>query len=107
MQECGTLLAASLVSSIERKKLDLRKLKRSGERRKKVVKSRVLNKRFESNPSGVYSLLDKMVARDDENEKLKYQNCVLTKEKNIADLFDYITEPSTFWKSLGDEWYWV
>ena len=102
MQECGTLSAASLVSDIERKKCDLRKFKGSTERRKKVEELRALNKRFESDPSGVYSLLDKMVARDDENEKPKYQKCVLTEEKNIGDPFDNIAEASTFWKSLWE-----
>ena len=102
MQECGTLSAASVVSYIERKKCDLRKLKRSTERRKKVEESRALNLRFESDPREVYSLLDKMVARYDENEKPKYQKYVLTEEKNIGDLFDNITEASTFWKSLWE-----
>ena len=43
-----------------------------------------------------------MVARDDENGKPKYQKCVLTEEKNIGDLFDNITEASTFWRSLWE-----
>ena len=43
-----------------------------------------------------------MIARDDENEKPKYQKCVLTEKKNIGDLFDNITEASTFWKSLWE-----
>ena len=68
-QEYGTLSGGSLVSYIERKRCDLGKLKRSTERGVKKEESRAINKRFESDPSGVYSLLHKMVARDDENEK--------------------------------------
>ena len=44
-----------------------------------------------------------MVVRDDENVKPKYQKCVLPAEKNIiGDLFDDITEASTFWKSMWE-----
>ena len=42
-----------------------------------------------------------MIARDDENEKPKYQKCVLTEEKNIGELFDNITEASTSGNRCG------
>ena len=65
-----------------------------------MEESRALKKGFESDPSGVYSLLDKMVTRDDENEKSKYRKFALTKEKNIGGLFGNITNATTFWKLL-------
>ena len=57
MQECGSISAASLVNYMEREMCELRKMKRSTDRRQKAEKSRHLNKRFQGDPCGVYSML--------------------------------------------------
>ena len=65
---------AGLISYMEKKKSELRKLKRVFERKKKQEVSRVINQQFKTVPGRVFANLSEMLKRDQENERPRYKD---------------------------------
>ena len=101
-KECQIISAASLVNYMEKKKSDLRKLKKAYWRRKKQEKSRALNRKFELDPGRVYAGIKEIV---DKNEEEKRPNYVETNKENEGSQhsFENIEEASSFWKALWEQ----
>lgn len=100
-KECNKISAAGLVSYMERKKSDLRKLKRTYRRKMKQEKSSELNKRFQADPGAVYACMKKMIEKDGNSEKPKYE-VTSRDEENNQNRFENIEEASSYWKSLWE-----
>ena len=101
LQECGAISAATLTSYMERKKYELRKLKRSRVKRKNVEESRALNNKYDGDPGAVYSAFTDMIKKDSLNERPKYNNNQSDEEN--SNVFENIEEASTFWRSLWEK----
>ena len=93
---------AGLVSYIEKKRSELRKLKRGFDRKKKQEVSRVINQQFNTVPGRVFANLSEMLKRDPENERPRYKD----PGKGARDdsrMFESIEEASGFWRKLWEE----
>ena len=71
--ECGKVSALTLVTYMEKKKSDLRKLKRSHYRKQKQEESKVLNGLFQADPGSVYSSFNEMIKEEKDNTRPKYK----------------------------------
>ena len=78
--ECGKVSAITLVTYMEKKKTDLRKLKRSHYRKQKQEESKVLNGRFQADPGSVYSSFNEMIKEEKDNTRPKYTTPQCTTE---------------------------
>ena len=65
---------AGLVSYMDKKKSELRKLKRGFDGKKKQEVSRVINQQFKTVPGRVFANLSEMLKRDPENERPRYDD---------------------------------
>ena len=101
-KECQIISAASLVNYMEKKKFDLRKLKKAYWRREKQEKSRGLNRKFELDPGRVYAGIKEIVDKNEEEKRPKY---VETSKENEGSQhsFENIEEASSFWKALWEK----
>ena len=73
-KECKIISVAGLVSYMEKKKSELRKLKRGFDRKKKQEVSRVINQQFNTVPGRVFANLSEMLKRDPVNERPRYND---------------------------------
>ena len=60
LTECKTVSVANLVAYMEKEKSKLRKLNRNYANKKKQEEDRKINKQFELDPGGVYSIFRKI-----------------------------------------------
>ena len=93
---------AGLVSYMEKKRSELRKLKRGFYRKKKQEVSPVINQQFSTVPGRVFANLSGMLKRDPENERPRYKD----PGKGARDdsrMFESIEEASGFWRKLWEE----
>ena len=93
---------AGLVSYMEKKRSELRKLKRGFHRKKKQEVSPVINQQFSTIPGRVFANLSGMLKRDPENERPRYKD----PGKGAGDdsrMFENIEEASGFWRKLWEE----
>ena len=87
---------------MEKKKSDLRKLKKAYWRGDKQEKSRALNRKFELDPRRVYAGIKEIVDKNEEEKRPKY---VETRKENEGSQhsFENIEEASSFWKALWEK----
>ena len=101
--ECGKVSAVTLVTYMEKKKSDLRKLKRSHHRKQKQEESKVLNGLFRADPGSVYSSFNEMIKEEKDNTRPKYKTPQCTTEGSERQMFENIDEASSYWKSLWEQ----
>ena len=101
-KECQIISAASLVNYMDKKKSDLRKLKKAYWRREKQEKSRALNRKFKLDPGRVYAGIKEIVDKNEEEERPKYVERSKEKEGSQHS-FENIEEASSFWKALWEK----
>ena len=101
--ECGKVSAVTLVAYMEKKKSDLRKLKRSHYRKQKQEESKVLNGLFQADPGSVYSSFNEMIKEEKDNTRPKYKTPQCTTEGSERQMFENIDEASSYWKSLWEQ----
>ena len=93
---------AGLVSYMEKKRSELRKLKRGFDRKRKQEVSPVINKQFNTVPGRVFANLSGMFIKDPENERPRYKD----PGKGARDdsrMFESVEEASGFWRKLWEE----
>ena len=90
------------MSYMEREKSKLRKLKRSFVRRKKLCEARQVNRKFQQDPGSVYSCFGKMLEKQQENEKPRYDRTLLQGQQDERRTFEDIEEASEFWRALWE-----
>lgn len=93
---------AGLVSYMEKKKSELRKLKRGFHRKMKQEVSCVINQQFNTVLGRVFANLSEMLRRDPENERPRYKD----PGKHARDdsrMFENMEEASGFWRKLLEE----
>ena len=93
---------AGLISYMEKKKSELRKLKRGFDRKKKQEVSRVINQQFNTVPGRVFANLSEMLKRDPENERPRYKDPG-KRARDDSRVFENIEEASGFWRKLWEE----
>ena len=93
---------AGLISYMEKKKSELRKLKRVFDRKKKQEVSRVINQQFKTVPGRVFANLSEMLKRDQENERPRYKDPGKRARDDLR-MFENIEEASGFWRKLWEE----
>ena len=86
---------AGLISYMEKKKSELRKLKRVFDRKKKQEVSRVINQQFNTVPGRVFPNLSEMLKRDPENERPRYKDPGKRGRDDLR-MFENIEEASGF-----------
>ena len=101
-KECKTISVAGLISYMEKKKSELRKLKRGFDRKKKQEVSRVINQQFNTVPGRVFANLSEMLKRDPENERPRYKDPGKRARDDLR-MFENIEEASGFWRKLWEE----
>ena len=87
---------------MEKKRSELRKLKRGFDRKKKQEVSPVINQQFNTVPRRVFANLSGMLKRDPENERPRYKD----PGKGARDdsrTFESIEVASGFWRKLWEE----
>ena len=91
--------ASSLVSSIEKQKSLLRKLKvRFGRKRKQ---DKVLNHQFKEDPGRVYATITMMAEEDPDNARPKYKVARNEDQTSASKgVFSDIVEAEEFWRRL-------
>ena len=65
------------MSYMAKEKSNLRKLEKSFVRRKKLYEARQVNRKFQKDPGSVYSYIGKMLEKQQENEKPRYDRTLL------------------------------
>ena len=95
-KECKVLSIASLVSYMEKQKFALRKLKRVFCRRKKNEEARVLNQQFKDDAGRVYANMRKMLAKDENCDRPKYEGVSRNTLEEQGERFNSIEEASSF-----------
>ena len=100
-KECKTISVAGLISymSGEKKRSELRKLKRGFDRKKKQEVSRVINQQFNTVPGRGFANLSEMLKRDPENERARYKD-LGRRARDDSKMFENIEEASGFWIKL-------
>ena len=100
-KECKTISVAGLISymSGEKKRSELRKLKRGFDRKKKQEVSRVINQQFNTVPGRGFANLSGMLKRDPENERAGYKD-PRRRARDDSKMFENIEEASGFWIKL-------
>ena len=101
-KECKTISVAGLISYMEKKKSELRKLKRGFDRKKKQEVSPVINQQFKTVPGRVFANLSEMLKRDPENDRPRHKD----PGKGARDdsrMFESIEEANGFWRKLWEE----
>ena len=85
---------------MEKKKSDLRKLKKAYWRREKQEKTRALNRKFELHPGRVYAGIKEIIDKNGEEKRPKY---VETSKENEGSQhsFENIEEASSSGKRYG------
>ena len=94
-KECKTISVAGLISYMEKKKSELRKLKRGFDRKKKQEVSRVINQQFNAVPGRGFANLSGMLKRDPENERAGYKD-PRRRARDDSKMFENIEEASGF-----------
>ena len=94
--ECGKVSAVTLVTYMEKKKSDLRKLKRSHYRKQKQEESKVLNGLFQADPGSVYSSFNEMIKEEKDNTRPKYKTPQCITEGSERQMFENINEASSY-----------
>ena len=102
LESCKVILVAALVNYMEREKSKLRKLKKGFVRRKKLYEARQVNRKFQQDPGSVYSCFGKMLEKQQENEKPRYDRTLLQGQQDERRKFEDIEEASEFWKALWE-----
>ena len=94
--------ASSLVSSIEKQKSLLRKLKvRFGRKRKQ---DKVLNHQFKEDPGRVYATITMMAEEDQDNARPKYKVARNEDQTSASKgVFSDIVEAEGFWRRLWED----
>ena len=87
---------------MEKKKSELRKLKRGFDRKKKQEVSRVINQQFNTVPGRVFANLSEMLKKDPENERPRYKDPG-KRARDDSRMFENIEEASGFWRKLWEE----
>ena len=87
---------------MEKEKSKLRKLKKSFVRRKKLYEARQVNRKFKKDPGSVYSYIGKMLEKQQENEKPRYDRTPLQGQQDEKRKFEDIEEASEFWRALWE-----
>ena len=90
------------MSYMEKEKSKLRKLKKSFVRRKKLYEARQVNRKFKKDPGSVYSYIGKMLEKQQENEKPRYDRTPLQGQQDEKRKFEDIEEASEFWRALWE-----
>ena len=90
------------MSYMEKEKSKLRKLKKSFVRRKKLYEARQVNLEFQQDPGNVYSCFGKMLEKQQEKEKPRYDRTLLQGQQEEMRKFEDIEEASEFWRELWD-----
>lgn len=78
--DCCKVSAVTLATYMEKKKSDLRKLKRCHYRKQKQEESKVLNGLFQADPGSVYSSFNEMIKEEKDNTRPKYKTPQCTTE---------------------------
>ena len=86
---------AGLISYMEKKKSELRKLKRVFDRKKKQEVSRVINQQFNTVPGRGFANLSGMLKRDPENGRAGYKD-PRRRARDDSKMFENIEEASGF-----------
>ena len=98
--DCGKV---TLVTYMEKKKSDVRKLKRCHYRKQKQEESKVLNGLFQADPGSVYSSFNEMIKEEKDNTRPKYKTPQCTTEGTERQMFENIDEASSYWKLLWEQ----
>ena len=103
-KNCKTISATSLISYIEKKKSELRKLKKVFYRRKKQREARTINKQFQLDPGRVYDSFREMASKEmDEGVLPVYQKpSVPINDEENRNVFTDIDEASKYWRELWE-----
>ena len=102
-RECSNISAASLVPYIERKKSELRKVKRSFLRKQKHEEISSLNSQFDVDPGNVDDRINEIIKSNPENNKPSYTKSTGERSKEQQGIFDNITEACSYWKDLWEQ----
>ena len=95
--------AVTLVTYMEKKKSDLRKLKRCHYRKQKQEESKVLNGLFQADPGSVYSSFNEMIKEEKDNTRPKYKTPKCTTEGTERQMFENLDEVCSYWKLLWEQ----
>ena len=87
---------------MESQKFALRKLKRVFCRRKKNEEARVLNQQFKDDAGRVYANMRKMLAKDENCNRSKYEGVSRNTLEEQGERFNSIEEASSFWRGLWE-----
>ena len=90
------------MSYMEKEKSKLRKLKKSFVRRKKLYEARQVKREFQQDPGIVYSCFGKILEKQQEKEKPRYDRTLLRGQQDERRKFEDIEEASEFWRELWD-----
>ena len=96
-EQCKTIAAFDLENFMERKKSTFRKLKKRFSRKKKA---RIANRNFKLHPGHVYANMNKILKKDEDSERPKYNT---PNQEEERDMFENIEEASNFWKELWEK----
>ena len=96
-EECKTITAFELVNFMERKKSTLNKPKKRFSRKQKQEESRIANRNFKLHPGHVHANMNKMLKKDEDSERPKYNT---PNQEEERDMFENIEAASNFWKEL-------
>ena len=99
-EECRTVSSTELVSYMEKKKSQLRKLKRNYIRQKKQDEARSLNRQFKQDARSVYSRFSILGECQEDRPKYMRENG----NDNIQDnTFENIEQACSFWRDLWEK----
>ena len=98
--DCGKV---TLATYMEKKKSDVRKLKRCHYRKQKQEESKVFNGLFQADPGSVYSSFNEMIKEEKDNTRPKYKTPQCTMEGTERQMFENIDEASSYWKLLWEQ----
>ena len=82
--------------------MELRKLKRRFDRKKKQEVSRVINQQFNTVPGREFANLSEMLKSDPENDRPRYKDPGI-RARDDSRMFENIEEASGFWRKLWEE----
>ena len=101
LQECKVISSAELVSYMEKKKSQLRKLKAQRIRKVKHAEARSLNQQFTQDTKQVYAKFP-AICEDDKDERPRYRELENNGHHGNGECFEDIEAASSFWRSLWE-----
>ena len=89
---------------MERRKCELRKLKRPFGREKKNEETRVINKQLKDDAGRVYANMREMLAKNENFDRSKYEGVSANTCEEDREKSGSIEKAASFWKELWEAW---